>query len=136
MSEKLDRARDYARIALAGVRLFNGIAALFTPGLLASRLGVNTDTNPAIVYVFRLFGVRTVIIGTELLVRDGESLDEALRIGIGIHASDTAAAFIAGVQGQLPPRAALTATLISATNTALAIFAQSGPPKTSRVRGR
>ena len=136
MSDTLDRTRDTARIALAAIRLFNGIAALFTPGLLASRLGVNTNTDPAIIYVFRLFGVRTVIIGAELLLRDGESRGRALRIGIGIHASDTAAALIAGVRGQLPPRAALTATLISATNTALAIVAQSKAPKTSRVGGR
>jgi hypothetical protein len=35
MARKADRAHDYARIALASIRLFNGIAALFVPATLA-----------------------------------------------------------------------------------------------------
>ena len=33
MARKADRMDDYARIALASIRLFNGIAALFVPGV-------------------------------------------------------------------------------------------------------
>ncbi|HZT99987.1 MAG TPA: hypothetical protein VFA10_10020 [Ktedonobacteraceae bacterium] len=39
MSDKLEQWRDYARIALAGIRLFNGAAALFAPEWLVGRLG-------------------------------------------------------------------------------------------------
>src|SRR3712207_7487934 len=47
-----------SRIALAGIRLFNGTAALLAPAWLTRRLGVDPDTNPAVIYVFRLFGIR------------------------------------------------------------------------------
>jgi hypothetical protein len=36
---KRGRAHDFARITLAGIRLFNGVAALFVPTTLARRLG-------------------------------------------------------------------------------------------------
>jgi hypothetical protein len=58
-----DRLRDSARILLACIRLFNGLAALFVPGVLARQLGVNPDDNPGMLYVFRMFGIRTVLIG-------------------------------------------------------------------------
>jgi hypothetical protein len=35
MARKADRAHDYARIALASIRPFSGIAALFVPATLA-----------------------------------------------------------------------------------------------------
>ena len=35
MSDNLEDYRDYARILLAGIRLFNGTVALFAPTLLA-----------------------------------------------------------------------------------------------------
>jgi hypothetical protein len=60
---KLGRAHDFARITLAGIRLFNGVAALFVPTTLARRLGVDPEANPAALYALPLFGVRTVLIG-------------------------------------------------------------------------
>src|SRR3954465_3646808 len=75
------RTRDLARIALAGIRLFNGTAALVAPDELARRLGVDPDQNPGVLYFIRLFGIRTVLIGAELLVRRGERLDEAGKLG-------------------------------------------------------
>jgi len=115
---------NYARIALAGIRLFNGVAALFFPQILARRLGVDIARNPAILYVFRLFGVRTIIIGAELLSPIPATVAEALRTAVIIHASDTLAAAWAGLQRQLPWRSAITVTLISTINTVLAILAQ------------
>ena len=47
------RARGYARIALASIRLFNGTAALFAPTTLARRLGVDPEANPALVFRLR-----------------------------------------------------------------------------------
>src|SRR5438270_8354833 len=105
----IQRTNDYARIALAGIRLFNGIAALSAPGVLARRLGVDPDANPAALYVLRLFGVRTVLIGAQLLLRNDRLRTNALRVTPVIHAADAAAAVVAGVQRQLPPRAAATA---------------------------
>jgi hypothetical protein len=39
-----------------------------------------------------------------------------------VHASDTAAAALGAWRGELPPRAAMTTVLISATNTVLALL--------------
>ncbi len=124
MAGKFDRTHDYARITLAGIRLFNGVAALFVPATLARRLGVDPDANPAALYALRLFGVRTVLIGAQLLLRDGGVRSHSLRIAPVIHALDATAALIAGERGQLPRRAATTAALISTVNTALALIAQ------------
>jgi hypothetical protein len=122
MSDKLEHYRDYARILLAGIRLFNGAAALFAPKLLARQFGDNP--NHAVVYALRLFGVRTIIVGIELLAPDEKLRASALRYAIPIHASDTLSAALAGIQGQLPSRASMMLTAISGVNTALAIVAQ------------
>ena len=122
MADNLEHFRDYARILLAGIRLFNGAAALFAPTLLARRFGDNP--NSAVIYVLRLFGVRTIIVGIELLVPDEELRASALRYAIPIHASDTLSAALAGIQGQLPARVSIMLTAISGVNTALAILAQ------------
>ena len=129
MAGKFDRVHDYARITLAGIRLFNGVAALFVPATLARRLGVDPEANPAALYALRLFGVRTVLIGAQLLLRDGGLRAHSVRVAPVIHAVDATAALIAGDRGQLPRRAATTAALISTVNTVLAIVAQKGGMK-------
>jgi hypothetical protein len=114
---------DDAGLVRPTIRIVNGAAALFAPRLMAKILGVEPDKSPAVLYVLRMFGVRTLVIGTELLVSEGEQLENALRVGIAIHASDTVAAVIAGFRHQLPARHAATTTLISSINTGLAIVA-------------
>jgi hypothetical protein len=123
MAAKFDHAHDYARITLAGIRLFNGVAALFVPATLTRQLGVDPAANPAALYALRLFGVRTVLIGAQLLLRDGGVRAHSLRVAPAIHALDASAALIAGGRGQLPQRAATTAAVISSVNTLLAIVA-------------
>ena len=123
MARKVDLAHDYARITLAGIRLFNGVVALFVPATLARQLGVDPAANPAALYALRLFGVRTVLIGAQLLLRDGGVRAHSLRVAPAIHALDASAALIAGERGQLPQRAATTAAIISTVNTVLAIVA-------------
>ncbi len=122
MSDNLEHVHDYARVLLAGIRLFNGAAALFFPTMLARRFKDNP--NSAVIYVLRLFGIRTIIIGIELLVPDEKLRASALRYAIPIHASDTLSAALAGIQGQLPSRTSIMLTTISGVNTVLAILAQ------------
>jgi hypothetical protein len=123
MAGKFDRSLDFARITLAGIRLFNGVAALFVPATLARGLGVDPEANRAALYALRLFGVRTVLIGAQLLLRDGGVRAHSLRVAPAIHALDASAALIAGQRGQLPRRAATMAAIISTVNTVLAIVA-------------
>jgi len=122
MSDNLEHVHDYARVLLAGIRLFNGAAALFFPTMLARRFKDNP--NSAVIYVLRLFGVRTIIVGIELLVPDKEVRARALRYAIPIHASDTISAALAGIDGQLPSRVSIMLTARSGFNTVLAILAQ------------
>jgi len=132
MTRKADRAGDYARIALAGIRLFNGIAAMFVPAALARRLGVDPETNRAALYVLRLFGVRTTLIGAQLLLRDEGLRAHSVRVAPVIHALDVAAALIAGDRGHLPRRASTIAAIISAVNTGLAVVARKRGAKRMR----
>jgi hypothetical protein len=124
----LDGLRAWAPRILGGIRLFNGAAALLVPGTVARRLGVDPDANPAPLYPLRMFGVRTVVIGAELLLpQEEEERTLAMRTGILIHASDTLAAGLGGLRGQLPPPTAALLTGVSAVNTALAIVGSSPP---------
>jgi hypothetical protein len=132
MAGKFGRAHDYARITLASIRLFNGVAALSVPATLARRLGVDPEANPAALYALRLFGVRTILIGAQLLLRDEGLRAHSLRVAPVIHALDATAALVAGERGQLPRRAATIAALISTVNTGLAIVAQKRGAKRMR----
>src|SRR5579864_5016767 len=113
------RMRDAARILLAGIRLVYGAAALFAPTVLARRIG--DDPNRGVIYVLRMFGVRTIVVGLELVAADEKVRGRALRAAIPIHASDTCSAALAGIQGQLPWRTSLMLTAISGVNTILAV---------------
>jgi hypothetical protein len=135
MMEKPSAVASGARTVLAAIRVFNGAAALFAPGFLLRRLGLDPDGNPGAYYAFRMFGIRTILIGTELLFWGPAQREHALRVGVLVHLSDTLSAAYAGVTRQLPARAAVPATLISALNVLLAYLAQSPSrtlPRTSR----
>jgi hypothetical protein len=118
----VNNKRDLARILLALIRLFNGLAALLAPGILARQVGVDPDANPGVLYVFRMFGVRTVLLGVELLVQTGDRRAEALRRAVIIHASDTLAAVLASLSSNFPKKGRLI-VVISAVNTVLAFIA-------------
>jgi hypothetical protein len=119
---------DYARIALAGIRIFNGTAGLAAPRAFARRLGTDADADGAAVHIARMFGIRTILIGVDLLSSDPEVRRHAQRLALLIHASDTVSAAAAGVSRRLPVRSAVFATGISALNVALAVMARQGTP--------
>ncbi|HLJ66763.1 MAG TPA: DUF4267 domain-containing protein [Chloroflexota bacterium] len=115
---------DNARVVLATIRLVNGLAALLAPRQMARRFGVDPDEQPALVYLLRLFGIRTFALGLALLAPDQEVRTRELRRAPLLHASDALVALIAGVRHQLPARAALMTVTTSAVNTCLALIAQ------------
>lgn len=116
---------DIARVALACIRLVNGCLGLLIPAWLVRRLGDEPENNPAAVYAFRLFGVRTIMIGMELLLPEGPIRDRAVGTAPLIHASDTFAATLGSIQGRIPTKAALTIVIVSLLNTVLAVLARS-----------
>ena len=107
---------------LGAIRLFMGATALFAPAAMARRLGVDPDANPAPIHPLRMFGIRTILIGLELLSRDGAVRDRSRRLAPLVHASDTASAALAGIQRQLPPRVAVLTVSISGLNLVLALM--------------
>jgi len=111
-------ARDHARIALAAIRLVNGTMALLTPETMLRRLGADPDASQVAIYPLRMFGIRTVVLGVDLLASG--SRQQKGRVGVVIHATDAVSAITAGLRRQLPARVALVAAGISVTNTALA----------------
>jgi hypothetical protein len=113
-------ASDNARRALGVIRIVNGTAALVAPKRLARRLGVDSTSGEILPYVFRMFGVRTVLIGRDLLRRE----PTAVRSAALVHASDTLAAVLATATGRVPRRAGAAMVAISAANTGLALVAR------------
>ena len=114
---------DYARIGLAGIRVLNGTLGLVWPMVLARRFADTPGRAAPAIYPLRMFGVRTVVIGVDLLLRDSEVREHSLRLAPFIHASDALAAVSAGWSGQLPRRTAALAAGISSLNLALAVAA-------------
>jgi hypothetical protein len=119
-------ASTLARYALGVIRIVNGAATLFVPVQFARTIGIDPAANPAAIYFMRLFGVRTIVIGAQLLCLKDEELDAVVRTAPLIHASDVAAAALACMSGQLPPNVAKKAMLISSVNTVLALLACAG----------
>jgi hypothetical protein len=122
----MGRISELARILLAAIRLVNGSVALVAPTAFARRAGVDPRVSPGALYALRLFGVRTVLIGADLLRRDATTRARALEAAPLIHISDVAAAAIAGAKRQLPAKAARTAALVSTVNVVLALIARRG----------
>lgn len=119
-------AATAARKTLAVIRIFNGTAGLLAPEMLLRRLGVDTGRDTSATYPFRMFGIRTIIIGLELLLLRGADLRRAERLAVLIHATDMVSAAVTTARGDLPARQGLMATAISSINTALAVVAWKG----------
>ena len=115
---------------LAVIRLVNGTLGLLAPSFLARRTGTPAgDTSPH--YGLRMFGVRTVVLGADLLLTRGEVQQRARTEAVVIHAADTVSAVVGGLRGDLPRKSAIVAVAISATNTVLAVVARvfAPPPR-------
>jgi hypothetical protein len=130
-----DRLGDRACLALGIIRLVNGALGIVAPGILVRRLGGDPGVSPSALYAFRLFGVRTVLLGAELLIRRDAELRRALRQGLVIHASDVATSVLLGVQHQVTPRTSVLLATISAINVALAVTALEPNRRRTRRRG-
>ena len=110
---------------LAVIRIVNGTLGLVAPQVLVRRTSTDpTTTEPY--YAFRMFGVRTIVLGYDLLTLTGAAQERARTQAVLIHATDTAAALVGGLRGDVPPRAARAVVAISGLNTALAVVAKVG----------
>lgn len=117
---KIDRSGEVAWRALAAIMFANGTLAVVAPRFLVRRLGVDPSRQAGMLYVFRMFGIRTVFLAVDL-VRLPDHRPRSLREGIVVHSTDASAAVVAGLLGQLPLRPALMVAGISTLNTILAV---------------
>jgi len=111
-------------VALGFIRLANGLVALFAPAFMLRALGSSQAASPPATYILRMFGIRTVFLGLDLLAMGPAHRREALQRAPIIHATDALAALSAGITRQLPPKAAATALGISSVNLGLAVVAR------------
>ena len=115
-----------ARKLLAAIRIMNGAAGLLVPDKLLGRLGVDITKDRSGTYPFRMFGIRTILVGLDLVVLTGDELSRAEKLAVVIHATDTVSAAVTTARGDLPPKQGLVAIGISAVNTGLAVVAWKG----------
>ncbi len=110
--------------ALGLIRLGNGLLALFAPGFMLRALGSSQVASPPATYILRMFGIRTIFLGLDLLAGSPAHRREALERAPIIHGTDALAALTAGLTRQLAPRAAATTVGISSVNLVLALVAR------------
>lgn len=122
-------AGNMALRTLAVIRLANGFLGLIAPQILIRRLGADPDSNSSAFYPFRLFGIRTVVLGADLLTMRGEELRRASTTAVLIHSVDTVSAVLGGMHGDMPVKAARITAAISGTNAALALVAWLARPR-------
>lgn len=122
------RTADAARITLGLVRLVNGALGLLVPRVLIGRVDPGRPASPAATYAFRMFGIRTVLLGRDLLVQRGTDLRRSLDQAPVVHGSDTITATVLTLSGQVPRRSGLLLVTVSATNTVLALIARRASP--------
>jgi hypothetical protein len=105
---------------LAAIRIANGAIALLTPGVFASRMG-SSSGEAAARYPFRLFGVRGVLTGCEMLwPRAGEG--HTHEVAVLVHGSDLTAAVLAARRRDVSRSFASKTIALSALNTGLAVW--------------
>jgi hypothetical protein len=123
----LDKFAVGARYALGAIRVVNGVLGVVAPTFIARRLGdQQPDRNAAAIYGIRLFGVRTIVIGLDLLRPPGEALDRAVWAAPLIHGSDTATVLSLHRRKVLSDEMARPLAAISGLNTLLAVVALVG----------
>jgi hypothetical protein len=113
-----------ARIALAVLRLTFGTLGLLAPQVLIRRIEGPDADSPAAVYAFRLFGIRTILLGRALLVQQGPELRKSLNEAPLVHGSDTVTATLLTLGGHVPRRSGIGLIAVSAVNTALSLVAR------------
>lgn len=112
---------------LAAIRLANGTLALLAPGVLVRRTSAD-PASTAPFYAFRMFGIRTVVLGAHLWLLTGREQARARDEAVLIHSVDTVSALVGALRGEQPPRIARTTVAISAVNTALAVVGRRWAP--------
>lgn len=120
MSSKHNAGVVAAR-TLAGIRLTNGVLGLLAPRILLRRLGTDAGRGDSAVYPLRLFGIRNIVLGVDLLTTRDAEFRRAAATSVIVHATDLASVVSGGLRGGIPPGPARIVTILSGINTGLAL---------------
>jgi hypothetical protein len=115
--------RQSTRLLLAAIRIFNGTLALTAPQRIVRQFESDPDVPPppVAVYALRMFGIRTILIGLDLL-RNDQQRSHAVRVAPIIHASDLLTAVLVARSAGIAPRTRAMIVSISAFNTLLSLL--------------
>ncbi len=105
---------------LAAIRIVNGVLALVMPALFARQMQAPT-AEAAAQYPFRLFGVRAVVNGLEL-IQPTLAQRWLPEVTVVVHASDLAAAALATGRGDVSRSFGRRTMALSGLNTVLAVI--------------
>jgi hypothetical protein len=67
---KRESSGGVARVVFAGIRIVNGAIGLFAAHRMAAQLGDKLTTDQCFVCPARMFGIRTIVLGVDLLTLD------------------------------------------------------------------
>jgi hypothetical protein len=116
------------RDLLVGVRATFGAVALLAPRLASRLVGLDPDRHPPLVFVFRILGMRDLVLAHQLAsATDEDEAEEAIRGGIVVDACDALAALAAGVNGRVPTRAAAIGAVGGLIGVGMGVAARSRP---------
>jgi hypothetical protein len=112
---------NLARVSLGLIRLTNGAIAVVAPQLITRRF-MSGDPPPVAVYALRMFGIRTVLVGFDLLRTPGRERTHAARVAPIIHGSDLLSAIFVATSGRAPKEISRFIVVISGINMMLALL--------------
>jgi hypothetical protein len=109
-------SRSNNLMSLAAIRLAIGVASWTTPRLAGKVFGLDTESNPQLPYLARLFGARDVALAYGVFATEGDTRRQWLAIGAACDVADAVAGVAAGRAGYLPKVSSflVTATAVTA----------------------
>jgi glycerol kinase len=84
---------------LALGRVAIGVGAIASPGLAMKMFRLDTETNPQLAYMSRMFGSREIALGALTLATSGKTQRNLILAGIAVDAADAAAGQLAAREG-------------------------------------
>ncbi|MBJ7336190.1 hypothetical protein [Mycolicibacterium sp.] len=103
MFDDRDSAARASIFALSATRIGIGVLAWLKPATTARLFGMRGGAPAESSYLWRLFGVRDVVVGTATLRASGADRRAWVAFGLACDAADGAAAVIGRRDGSLPP---------------------------------
>lgn len=94
-------------IGLSLGRIAVGAVAFARPDLAGRLLQLDTEQNPQLPYLSRLFGSREVVLGLVTLLARGRSRRNLVLAGIAVDAADAATGYLGIKEGTVSQKAAV-----------------------------